>query len=143
MSTTTIREILGDRELYAVKIETNLRDAAQVMAEHKAGAVVVLAEGALVGILSERDIVFRAVAQGLPSDTTVVEQIMTRDPVTVNIDDGISDTLAARLGDVFRHLPVMDGDRVAGVLSFRDIPPEYVMMYERFREMSGSRANEV
>lgn len=143
MSTTTIREILGDRELYAVKTETNLRDAAQVMAEHKAGAVVVLAEGALVGILSERDIVFRAVAQGLPSDTTVVEQIMTRDPVTVNIDDGISDTLAARLGDVFRHLPVMDGDRVAGVLSFRDIPPEYVMMYERFREMSGSRANEV
>lgn len=143
MSTTTIREILSGRELYAVTADTDLRSAARVMAEHKAGAVVVLEGSTLLGILSERDIVFRAVAQGLPSDTTVVEQIMTRDPVTVNIDDAISDTLAARLGDVFRHLPVMDGERVAGVLSFRDIPPEYVMMYERFREMSASRANEV
>ena len=140
---TTIRKILEGRDLHSVARGASLRAAARQMAEHGAGALVVLDGDNLVGILSERDIVFRAVAQGLPSDDTTVGVVMTRDPVTVGIDDAVSDTLAARLGDAFRHLPVVDGDKVVGVLSFRDIPPEYVMMYERFREMSGSTADQL
>jgi CBS domain-containing protein len=97
--------------------------------------------GALVGILTERDIVFRAVAAGLTLDTAPVTEAMTHDPVTVTLDDAISDALAAKLGDAFRHLPVMDAGQVVGLLSYRDIPPEYLMMYERFREMSSSRAD--
>jgi CBS domain-containing protein len=140
---TTIRQILDGRPVHSIAQGAVLREAARQMAEHGAGALVVLEGSALVGILSERDIVFRAVAQGLHSDDTLVADVMTRDPVTVGIDDAVSDTLAARLGDAFRHLPVMDGARVAGVLSFRDIPPEYVMMYERFREMSGATADQL
>lgn len=139
---TTIRKILDGRKLHSIAPGAVLREAARQMAEHGAGALVVLEDGALVGILSERDIVFRAVAQGLHSDETLVSDTMTRDPVTVGIDDAVSDTLAARLGDAFRHLPVVDGAQVVGVLSFRDIPPEYVMMYERFREMSGATADQ-
>lgn len=137
--TSTIRDILGDRPVHAVAPGTTLRQAARLMAEQGVGALAVLEGDRLLGILSERDIVFRAVGQGLSVDSATAGQVMTPDPVTVGIDDAISDTLAARLGDAFRHVPVMDGGRVAGLLSFRDIPAEYVMLYERFREMAAAR----
>ncbi|MBA86270.1 CBS domain-containing protein [Thalassobius sp. S69A] len=143
MSTTTLRNILAGRKLHAISPEITLRAAAAVMAEERVGALAVLRDGVLVGILSERDIVFRAVARGLHSDDTLVREVMTADPVTVGIDDAVSDTLAARLGDAFRHLPVMDGEKVVGLLSYRDIPTEYVMMFERFREMQGARADQL
>lgn len=140
---TTLRKILAGRPLHSVTPQMTLRAAARQMAEHRVGAVAVLEGEALVGILSERDIVFRAVAQGLHSDDTPVSAVMTADPVTVGIDEAVSNTLAARLGDAFRHLPVMEGGRVVGLLSYRDIPAEYVMMFERFREMQGARADQV
>lgn len=140
--TTTLRAILGDRPLHSVAPATSLQEAARGMAAAGVGALVVLDGDRLAGVLSERDIVFRAVAQGLAMDTTPVAQVMTPDPVRVGIDDRISDALAAKLGDAFRHLPVMDGGRVVGLLSFRDIPAEYVMMFERFREMSQAHADD-
>lgn len=138
---TTLRKILAGRPVHSVTPDTSLRAAARVMAEHGAGAIVVTEGDRLVGILSERDIVFRAVAQGLYSDDTPVRAVMTRDPVTVDVDEPVSNALAKRLGDAFRHLPVTEGGTVVGVLSFRDIPAEYVMMYEHFREMQGARAD--
>lgn len=142
MSTTTIRQILGDRPLHQVSPGMSLRDAARLMAENRVGAVLVTEAGRIAGVLSERDIVFRAVAPGLPLDTTAIGEVMTREPVVVEIDASVSDALAAKLGEAFRHLPVVDGDRPVGLLSYRDIPAEYVMLYERFREMSGARADE-
>ena len=140
MATTTLREILGGRPVHWVSPGQSLREAAEVMAGNGVGAVAVLEGDALVGILTERDIVFRGIAQGLAAEETSAAEVMTRDPVTVEIDDAISDTLAAKLGDAFRHLPVMEAGRVVGLLSYRDIPPEYVMMFEHFREMTSSRA---
>ena len=141
MSTATIRDILGDRALHQVLPDTTLSDAAKLMAQHHVGAVAVTDNSALLGILSERDIVFRALARDLQADTTTARDVMTADPITVQIDDSFSDALMAKLGENFRHLPVMDGDRVIGLLSYRDIPAEYVMMFERFREMSSARAD--
>ena len=141
MTTTTLRKILGGRPLHCISPEHSLQEAAKVMAEHAVGAVAVLADEDLVGILTERDIVFRAIAQGLAVHETAAAAVMTSDPVTVEIDDAISDALAAKLGDAFRHLPVMENGRVVGLLSYRDIPPEYVMMFEHFREMASSRAD--
>jgi CBS domain-containing protein len=142
MSTTTIREILGNRPVHSVTPGTRLRQVAQIMAEHRVGALAILDGARLAGIVTERDIVFRAVGQGLHSDDTDVEEVMTPDPVTVDIDAAVADTLRNRLGEAFRHLPVMEGERLAGILSYRDIPAEYIMLYERFREMSGARADE-
>ena len=140
--TTTLRSILGTRPVHTVSPETPLSDAAERMARARVGALAVTEGTTLVGILSERDIVFRGVARGLPVDITPVIEVMTANPVTVDIDDPLSDALAAKLGDAFRHLPVMEAGKLAGLLSFRDIPPEYVMMYERFREMSAAHADD-
>jgi len=142
MSTTTIRKILGARRLHSVAPGASLREAAAVMADNIVGAVAVINGEALVGILTERDIVFRGVGRGLSVDDTLAADVMTPEPVTVDIDDAISDALAAKLGDAFRHLPVMENGRVVGLLSYRDIPPEYVMMFEHFREMASARAED-
>lgn len=142
MTTTTLRQILSDRPLYSIAPEATLREAAQLMARHRLGALVVLEGGQLAGILSERDIVFRAVAEALPPEATPVAQVMTVDPAVVGIDEPVSKALAAKLGERFRHLPVVEGSEVVGLLSYRDIPAEYVMLFERFREMSSSRADE-
>jgi len=141
--TTTIRKILGDRPLFSVAPDTAVQDAARMMAEHHVGAVTVVEDGRLVGILSERDIVFRASAAALPAAQTPVSAIMTADPVTIDIGSAVSQALLARLGDQFRHLPVTEDGKPVGVLSYRDIPAEYVMMLERFREMSSARADEM
>ena len=140
--TTSLRNILGARPLHGVDPAASLADAARQMAEARVGALAVLRDGALLGVLSERDIVWRGVAQGLDMTAATVAQVMTPDPVCVSIDDPVSDALAAKLGDAFRHLPVVDGDRVVGLLSFRDIPVQYVMMFERFREMAGAHADD-
>ncbi|TKZ22180.1 CBS domain-containing protein [Shimia litoralis] len=142
MSVKTLRDLLGARPLHSVTPETKLREVATVMATHKIGAVAVLDQERFVGILTERDIVFRGVGAGLVVDQACASDVMTVEPVTVDIDDAISDALAAKLGDAFRHLPVTENGIVVGVLSYRDIPAEYVMMFERFREMTTSRADE-
>ena len=142
MTVTTIRQILSGRQLHSVAPSQSVRDAANIMAANRVGALAVIDGGNLEGIVSERDIVFRCVGADLPASGTPVAQIMTREPVTLGIEESISDGLALKLGDAFRHLPVMDGDRVVGLLSYRDIPPEYVMMFERFREMSSAHADE-
>lgn len=143
MTVKTIRDLVRGRTLFKVDCEASVREVARIMAANTVGAVAVLRSGALAGIVTERDIAFRAVGGDLDVDGTPVAGIMTHDPTTVGIDDPISVALALKLGDRFRHLPVMDGDAVVGILSFRDIPLEYVMMYEHFREMSAAHADDV
>ncbi|MGC9369848.1 MAG: CBS domain-containing protein [Paracoccaceae bacterium] len=138
----TIRDILGGRPLHHVAPETTLREAAQMMERHDVGALAVLEGGRLAGILSERDLVRRGVGQGLAPERATAAQVMTRDPVTVGADDALSDALAARIGGAFRHLPVMEGEQVVGLLSYRDIPAEYLALFERFHEMSTAKADE-
>jgi len=142
MTSTSIRTILGNRPVHEVTPETRLRAVARLMAEQRVGAVAVVQDDALLGVLSERDIVFRAVAQGLSVDDTEARAVMTPDPVTLDIDAPVSEALARHLGDAFRHLPVLAEGRLVGLLSYRDIPAEYVMMFEHFREMSAARADE-
>lgn len=141
MITQSIGDILAGRPLISISRQASIREAARVMMENGVGAVAVIDDGKLAGILTERDIVFRGVGQNLSMDDATAEDIMTRDPVTVQSTDAISDALAVKLGDRFRHLPVIEGETVLGVISFRDIPAEYVMMFERFREMSTAHAD--
>ncbi len=142
MTTATLRQILAGRPLHKVAPDTSVAEVATVMATAHVGAVAVLDGATLVGIISERDVVFRVVAKGrTPADTCACD-IMTAEPVTLSIEEPVSGALAAKLGDAFRHLPVVDGETVVGLLSYRDIPAEYVMLYERFLEMSTARADD-
>ena len=143
MTATTIRALLGGRPLLSVLPDATLREAATMMAKHKVGALAVVQQGKLAGILTERDIVFRCIGRSLSVDQMTAGDAMSPDPVTVGIDEAISEALAKRIGGPFRHLPVMHGDQVVGVLSYRDIPPQDLMLFERFREMKTARADGV
>lgn len=140
MTIKSIGEILDGRPLHSISAHACIRDAAKMMADKSVGALAVIDDDILSGIVTERDIVFRGVGQNLSMDVATVGDIMTRDPITVRSEDPLSDALAVKLGDRFRHLPVTDSERVVGIISYRDIPAEYVMMFERFREMSSARA---
>ena len=89
------------------------------MVDRNVGAVLVLEDGRLAGIMTERDLM-RAVARGLRDDV-VVGECMTADPDTIAPDDTIEHAAVLMIHGGYRHLPVVDGDDVVGVLSIRDL----------------------
>lgn len=99
--------------------DDKLADAAKKMADRGVGAVIVLDGGRLAGILTERD-VLKAVAAGVADQTTVGER-MTRHPETVESDETTDQAAALMIHGGFRHLPVVDGGEIKGILSIRDL----------------------
>ena len=111
------RHMSGD--LLTVDAAAPVVAVAQRMAERNVGAVLVIDGGRLAGIMTERDIM-RAVARGLRDDT-VVGECMTANPETIAPDDTIEHAAVLMIHVGYRHLPVVDGDDVVGVLSIRDL----------------------
>ena len=107
------------RDLLTVERGLPVVAVARRMAERNVGAVLVLEEGRLAGIMTERDLM-RAVARGLRDDV-VVGECMTADPDTIAPDDTIEHAAVLMIHGGYRHLPVVDGDDVVGVLSIRDL----------------------
>ncbi len=107
------------RNLLTVGRGARVTEIAQRMVERDVGAVLVLEGQRLVGILTERD-VLRAVARGLDDSSTVADW-MTRDPDTLEADESTSQAATLMIHGGFRHLPVMEGDEVVGMLSIRDL----------------------
>ena len=107
------------RNLLTVERGARVTEIAQRMVERDVGAVLVLEGQRLVGILTERD-VLRAVARGLDDSSTVADW-MTRDPDTLEADESTRHAATLMIHGGFRHLPVMEGDEVVGMLSIRDL----------------------
>jgi CBS domain-containing protein len=118
---TTLRELVKDRRLYSVKDSNTVLEAARYMMEYNIGAVPVLRDGDLAGILSERDIMNRVVAVGRTPGTTAVSEVMTPNPRAVAADETIDECLFIMREFGFRHLPVVDGKDLKGVVSLRDV----------------------
>ena len=107
------------KDLLTLEAEARLGDAAKRMAERGVGAVVILAGKRLAGILTERDIL-KAVATGFEPDARVADW-MTRYPETIESDDTTDHAAALMIHGGFRHLPVVDGGEIKGILSIRDL----------------------
>jgi CBS domain-containing protein len=107
------------RNLLTVAPDLRLADVAERMVSRDVGAVLVLEGERLVGILTERD-VLRAVAGGIDTDTVVADW-MTRDPETMEPDEPIRQAAVLMIHGGFRHLPIVQGDDVVGMLSIRDL----------------------
>jgi CBS domain-containing protein len=107
------------RDLLTVSPGDSLSEVAQRMVDRDVGAVLVMDGSDLSGILTERD-VLRAVAAGI-EDKTVVADFMTRDPETMAPEDTTQHAATLMIHGGFRHLPLVEGDEVVGMLSIRDL----------------------
>jgi CBS domain-containing protein len=118
---TTLRHLVKDRKVYSVEATRTVLEAARYMMEHNIGAVPVLRNGELAGILSERDIMNRVVAVGRTPGTTAVSEVMTANPRAVAADESIEECLFVMRELGFRHLPIVDGKDLKGMISLRDV----------------------
>ncbi len=114
----TVDSIMS-RDVLSVTPDTRLSEAAQKMSGGRVGAVVVLEEESLRGILTERD-VLRAVGEGRVEGTTVADW-MTSDPETIEPSESTDMAATLMIHGGFRHLPVAESGRVIGIVSIRDL----------------------
>jgi len=118
----TINQILTAKgaEIYAVGPDDPVLKALQMMAERHVGALVVMRGQTLAGIISERDYARKVVLLGRSSADTPVEQIMSSPVTTVNRSMSVNDCLELMSDKRIRHLPVVEGEQVLGMLSIGD-----------------------
>ena len=114
-----VRDVMSS-EVFIVEPSATVAEAATVMGEKRVGSAIVCEGERLVGIFTERDIV-KALGQHFDAAGHAVSNWMTANPITIRPDATTDDALDTMLRGGFRHLPVMDGDRVAGVVSIRDL----------------------
>ena len=119
----TVRQLLEAKapDVFAIGPDAPVLDAIRLMAERHIGAVLVVEAGRLVGILSERDYARKIVLEGRSSKDTAVREIMTPDVVTVGLNDTAQRCMQIVTERRIRHLPVLDGGSLAGVVSIGDL----------------------
>lgn len=119
----TVRHLLEAKapEIYAIGPDAPVIHAIRLMGEKRIGAVLVLQAGKLAGILSERDYARKIVLQGRSSKDTPVRDIMTCDVLCVGLDDSVDRCMQVVTEKRIRHLPVVDGENVLGVISIGDL----------------------
>ena len=117
----TLRDVVKDRKVYSIDAASTVLEAARFMMEHNIGALPVVRNGELAGIFSERDIMNRVVAVGRTPGTTKVAEVMTANPRAVPADETVEECLFIMREFGFRHLPIVDGKELKGLVSLRDI----------------------
>ena len=125
---STVRDIIRKKgsDVWSIAPEATVYDALQLMAEKKAGALLVMTGDAVNGILSERDCVRRVDLQGRTPRTTKVNEIMTSDVISVQVTEKLEDCMTAMIERNIRHLPVYEGTELLGLISVRDVLKEVV-----------------
>ncbi len=113
-------EALMSKPICSVDPETTLAEATTVMGERHVGSALVLDGEQLVGILTERDVV-RAMSSAFDAPMRPVVEWMTKRPVTIPPEAAVKEALRVMVEGGFRHLPVLQGDVVVGMVSMRDI----------------------
>jgi CBS domain-containing protein len=132
----TVRAILDSKghDIQSVEPEAKLSSAIKMLGERKIGAVLVMSEGRIEGILSERDIVRVLGERGAGVLDEPVSTVMTRKVVSCKQSDTVAVIMEIMTLGKFRHLPVLDGDRVVGLISIGDVVKWRVGEYEREQE---------
>jgi len=122
-------EIKGTR-VFSITSDSSVYDALLVMAEMGVGALLVIDNDKLVGIFSERDYARKMILKGKTSKNTPVKDIMTSDVITVSIDHTAQDCMNLMTDKRVRHLPIMEKDKVVGLLSIGDMVKETIAQQE-------------
>jgi len=117
----SVKELISNRSVYTVDKSVSVQAVVEYMAQKSIGAVSVMDGDRLVGIFSERDVINRVVARGLNPGATVVSAVMTTDLVVASADETYESCLRKMKQASCRHLPVVEGDKLVGFISLRDL----------------------
>jgi CBS domain-containing protein len=110
-----------DRNIWSVSPESRVYHAIEIMAEKHIGALLVISDGKLAGLISERDYARKVILQGKSSHDTQVHEIMTSPVIYVAPGDTVEDCMRTMTTNRIRHLPVVVNDRIEGVVSIGDL----------------------
>ncbi|MBP2311438.1 CBS domain-containing protein [Azospirillum soli] len=131
MKRKLVPDVVKSQELILVPEDTSVLTVSKLMAEKNIGAVLVVNHGALVGIVTERDLNNKVLSREIDPFATEVSEIMTRDPDTLPPDADATEALALMHSKHYRHLPITQGKRAVGIVSVRDL---FKLAYEHITE---------
>lgn len=119
----TIAKVIAgrDRQIYSCQAGATVEEAARILSDKRIGALPVLEGGRLVGIFSERDLLYSIARNGAPALIRRVSEVMTAPAITVSPDTGVLDALALMTRRRIRHLPVESGTNLIGFVSIGDL----------------------
>ena len=120
MPERAISSIIQDQQPVSAQSDTTVAEAARIMRSRRIGALLVMEGARLAGIFTERDALFRVLAEGRDAATTPLREVMTRDPRTISPDRPFGHALHIMYEGGFRHVPVVRDGRAIGVVSARD-----------------------
>jgi CBS domain-containing protein len=116
----SIRSVMEHKKFFTVAPEETVSTVSRGMASRNLGAVLVVRNGLLAGIFTERDAVFRVIAQGLDPAKTPLQDVMTAQPVTLSPEKSFGHALLLMQEHGFRHMPVIEDGRPIGIVSARN-----------------------
>ena len=119
----TVRHVLSEkgRDVYHIRPDASVFDALRIMAEHRIGALVVLDDGHLAGIITERDYARKIVLLGRTSPGTLVSEIMATRVICARPEQTVEECMAVMTAKAVRHLPVLEHKKVVGIVSIGDM----------------------
>jgi CBS domain-containing protein len=119
----TVRYLLQKKGniIHSITPDTSVYDGLEVLESKNVGALVVVENGELIGIFTERDYARKVVLKGRSSKETLIRDIMTESPVFVTPDNSIDDCMKIMTDKFIRHLPVLENGRLIGVISIGDV----------------------
>jgi len=129
----TVRQLLQSKggAVYSVTPETSVFDALKLMAEKNIGAVLAVADGRVAGIMTERDYARKVILFGKSSRDMMVREIMSEKVLAVQPGQTVEECMALMTNKRIRHLPVMDGGKLVGLLSIGDLVKEVIADQEQ------------
>jgi CBS domain-containing protein len=129
---TMVRDLLQvkGKDVWYVSPDTTVIDALKQMAEKRIGALLVLKKGQIAGIVSERDFVRRIASKNKCELDRPVEEVMTREVVTISPDENIETCMAIMTEKRIRHLPVVEQGKIAGLVSIGDVVKAIITSHE-------------
>lgn len=136
MAHRSIRSIIEQQEIVTAPESMTVGAAARLMKDKGVGAILIMDEGRLVGIFTERDALFRVLSEGRDAQITCLAEVMTRNPRTIHPDKPFPDALHLMHEGGFRHVPVVENGHPVGMISARDaLGPELEdFIYELLRQ---------
>ena len=119
----TVQHVLNTKAIhvYSVTESTSVLDGLKMMTEKNISALLIMENESLLGIFTERDYARKVNLKGRSSNTTAIKEVMTPNPITITMDTHIDECMSIMSSKKIRHLPIVDGDEMIGVISIGDV----------------------